>query len=207
MREFLRRLQFPIVIIMFLTGSAFLLKMCYLSLAFNTVFGIVFLTCMYAYVRACYELAVPPLLLLLVMGGVEVDALGNYWRMYGSPFGPLQYDEFAHLTIQVLVTPIIVWLAQQALDKLGYRVSLRFTTLFAGMMVFSLSAFYEIVELWDELYFGGHRIWSTQDTAKDLQFDLCGIVAGAALAYLLLKRETLRKWHGRPARGSRASCT
>lgn len=189
MTEFVRRFQFPIVITLLLAGSAFLLKMCYLTLALNTAFGIVFLTSVYAYVRARYDLAVPPLLLLLVMGGVEVDALGNYWRMYGNQFGPLQYDEFAHLTIQVLVTPIIVWLTQQALNKLGYRLSLAFATLVAGLTVFSLSAFYEIVELWDELYFGGHRIWSTQDTAKDLQFDLCGIVAGAALAYLLLKRK------------------
>ena len=202
MKEFLTRFQFPIAIIISLSGAAFLLKMCYLSLAFNTAFGIVFLTVVYVFVRLRYDLTVPPLLLGLVLAGVEIDALGNYWRLYGSQFGPLQYDEFAHLTIQVLVTPIIVWLTGRAMLRLGYQVTPGFTTLFAGTTTFSLSAFYEIIELWDELYFGGHRIWSTQDTARDLQFDLCGIVAGAALAYLLLRRDLLSE---RPPRESLSS--
>lgn len=187
MNELLRRCQWPIVIFLFLAGSAFLLKMCYLSLAFNTVFGIVFLLAFYGFVRARYGILVPPLLLVLILGGLEVDAVGNYFRMYGSRFGPLQYDEFAHLTIQVLVTPMIVWLTRAALEKCGQRLSLGFSTFFAGATIFSLSAFYEIIELWDELYFGGHRIWSLHDTANDLQFDLGGIVLGTLLAYALLK--------------------
>jgi len=192
MEQLVRRLQWPILIVMFLAGSAFLLKMCYLSLAFNTVFGILFLLAFYGFVRARYNVSVPPLLLALVLAAVEVDALGNYFHMYGGQFGPLHYDEFAHLTIQVLVTPITVWLLGAALEKFGQRLSLGFTTFFAGLTIFSLSAFYEIIELWDELYFGGHRIWSLQDTANDLQFDLCGIVMGAALAYLILRAASVR---------------
>ena len=192
MDQRVRRLQWPIVTVMFLAGSAFLLKMCYLSLAFNTVFGILFLLAFYGFVRARYNVSVPPLLLTLVLAAVEVDALGNYFHMYGGQFGPLHYDEFAHMTIQVLVTPLIVWLLGAALEKFGQRLSLGFTTFFAGLTIFSLSAFYEIIELWDELYFGGHRIWSLQDTANDLQFDLGGIVMGAVLAYLLLRTASVR---------------
>ena len=192
MDQLVRRLQWPIVIVMFLAGSAFLLKMCYLSLAFNTVFGILFLLAFYGFVRARYNVSVPPLLLALILAAVEVDALGNYFHMYGGQFGPLHYDEFAHLTIQVLVTPLIVWLLGAALEKFGQRLSLGFTTFFAGLIIFSLSAFYEIIELWDELYFSGHRIWSLQDTANDLQFDLGGIVMGAVLAYLLLRTVAVR---------------
>ena len=192
MSELVRRFQWPILVIMFLAGSAFLLKMCYLSLAFNTAFGIAYLTAFYGYVRARYALVAPPVLLGLVLIGVEVDAVGNYFRMYGSRFGPMQYDEFAHMTIQALVTPLIVWLLREALGLFGQRLSLGITTFFAGTTIFGLSAFYEIIELWDELYFGGHRIWSTRDTSTDLQFDLIGIVVGAALAYILLRRETAR---------------
>ena len=192
MSELARRFQWPILVIMFLAGSAFLLKMCYLSLAFNTAFGIAYLTVFYVYVRARCGLVVPPVLLALVLAGLEVDALGNYFRMYGNQFGPLQYDEFAHLTIQVLVTPLIVWLMREGLERSGQQLSLGLTAFFAGMTIFGLSAFYEIIELWDELYFGGHRIWSTRDTSTDLQFDLFGVVVGAALAYLLLKREAAR---------------
>ena len=184
----LKRFHWPILAGMFVVGAAFLLKMCYLSLAFNTAFGIAYLTAVYFFVRARYGLVMPPLLLSLVLLGVEVDALGNYFRMYGHAFGPLQYDEFAHMTIQVLVTPLIVWLVREALGRIGQQLSLGFTTFFAGTTIFSLSAFYEIIELWDELYFGGRRIWSTRDTATDLQFDLIGIVIGALLAYGLLRR-------------------
>jgi uncharacterized membrane protein YjdF len=187
MTKLSQRFQWPILIVMFLAGSAFLLKMCYLSLAFNTVFGIVFLLAFYGFARARFDLVVPPVLLLLVLAGLEVDAVGNYFRMYGNQFGPLQYDEFAHLSIQVLVTPLIVWLTSAALEKFGQRLSLGFTICFAGVTIFALSAFYEIIELWDEVFFNGHRIWSTHDTANDLQFDLCGIVLGALLAFTLLK--------------------
>lgn len=187
-----RRFQWPIMVIMLLAGAAFLLKMCYLSLTFNTVFGIVYLTAVYAYLRVRYGLMAPPPLLGLVLLAVEVDALGNYFRMYGHTFGPLQYDEFAHMTIQVLVSPLIVWLLRESIERVGQRLSLGFTTFFAGTTIFGLSAFYEIIELWDELYFGGQRIWSTRDTSSDLQFDLFGIIVGALLAYVLLHRERAR---------------
>jgi uncharacterized membrane protein YjdF len=192
MNQLVRRFQLPIVAALVLAGCAFLLKMCYLSLTINTVFGIIYLTAFYGYVRARYNLVVPPVLLALVMLGVEVDALGNHYRVYDRQFGPLRYDEFAHLTIQVLVTPIIIWLMREVLERTGHQLSLGFTTFFAATSTFSLSAFYEIIELWDELYFNGHRIWSFHDTANDLQFDLCGIIAGALLAYALLRRETAR---------------
>jgi hypothetical protein len=130
MTKLSQRFQWPILIVMFLAGSAFLLKMCYLSLAFNTVFGIVFLLAFYGFARARFDLVVPPVLLLLVLAGLEVDAVGNYFRMYGNQFGPLQYDEFAHLSIQVLVTPLIVWLTSAALEKFGQRLSLGFTICF-----------------------------------------------------------------------------
>src|SRR5262245_6874908 len=206
MTDFARRFQVPIMLVLVVAGCAFLLKMCYLSLAFNTGFGIVFLTLVSVFVRSRYELTIPPTLLLLVLAGIEVDALGNYWRLYGTDFGPLRYDEFAHLTIQVLLTPIIVWLACQVQDRMGHQGSLGLTSFFAGTTIFSLCAFYEIVELWDELYFGGHRIWSTQDTSKDLQFDLCGVVIGAALAYVLLRRSQHHRAaaDGSPAKGSRS---
>jgi Predicted membrane protein (DUF2238) len=190
MAELAKRFQWPILVLMSLLGAAFLLKMCYLSLAFNTIFGITYLTVVYLFVKARFGISLPPSLLGLVLAAVEVDALGNYFRMYGQTFGPLQYDQFAHMSIQVLVTPLIVWLLREALERSGQQLSLGFTTFFAGTTIFGLSAFYEVIELWDELYFGGQRIWSTRDTSTDLQFDLMGIVIGALFAYLLLLRES-----------------
>ena len=168
-----------------IAGAAFLTKMCYLSLAFNTVFVIVFLALFYWYLRARLDVHIPVWLLGLVFAALQVDALGNFFRMYGTKFGPVQYDEFSHMMVQVLISPLIVWLVHQLLRR--YRMPLALTAIFAGPIVFSLSAAYEIIELWDEIYFGGQRIWGSYDTAKDLQWDLCGIIVGTLFSCIMLR--------------------
>ncbi|HEY6246305.1 MAG TPA: hypothetical protein VIX17_20300 [Pyrinomonadaceae bacterium] len=183
----LRKFETSLALLALFAGVVFLLMMCHLSFAFNTVFGIVFLTLFYLYVRGRHKINLPPSLLVLVFAALQIDALGNLFGMYGQQIGPLQYDEFSHMFVQVLVTPIIVWLVQHSLQKYGHRLPLTLTALFSATIVFSLSAFYEIIELWDELYFHPHRIWGPLDTATDLQFDLCGIVVGTLLACLLLR--------------------
>ena len=180
-------LEIPLVMLSLFAGAAFLTKMCYMSLAFNTIFVIVFLGLFYFYLSARLKLRIPITLLGLVFVALQVDALGNFFHMYGQKFGPLQYDEFAHMTVQVLVSPIIVWLVGSVLHRYGYRLPTKLTAFFAATIVFSLSAIYEIIELWDEIYFGGHRIWGVYDTATDLQFDLCGIIVGTLFSCIILR--------------------
>ena len=181
----LGKFELPLVMLSLLAGAAFLTKMCYLSLAFNTAFVILFLTLFYVYVRARLGIRIPILLLVFVFMALQVDALGNYFRMYGTQFGPMQYDQFAHMMVQVLITPIIVWLVHQLLQR--YRLPLWFNAIFAGLVVFSLSAAYEIIELWDEIYFGGKRIWGPYDTATDLQWDLCGTIVGTLFSCIMMR--------------------
>jgi len=181
------RLEIPLVMLCLFAGAAFLTKMCYLSLAFNTIFVVVFLSIFYFYVNARLNLRIPLTLLALVFVALQVDALGNFFRMYGQQFGPVQYDEFAHTTVQVLVSPIIVWLVSSVLNRSGYRLPTKLTAFFAATIVFSLSAIYEIIELWDEIYLGGHRIWGPYDTATDLQWDLCGIIVGTLFSCIMLR--------------------
>jgi uncharacterized membrane protein YjdF len=183
----LPKLEIPLVMLSLFAGAAFLTKMCYLSLAFNTLFAIVFLTIFYLYVRGRLEVRIPPALLVLVFLALQVDALGNFFRMYGRKFGPMQYDEFSHMMVQVLVSPLIVWVVTRLLHRAGYLLPLKLTAVFAAMTVFSLSAAYEIIELWDEIYFGGKRIWGPYDTATDLQWDLCGIIVGTLLSCIVLR--------------------
>jgi len=180
-----RRLELPAMISVLVAGAWFLLKMCHLSFAFNCIFGVVYLGIVYSYLRLRHQVNIPLLLLGLVFTALQVDALGNYFGRYGHEFGPLQYDEFAHLTIQILLTPIFVWLVQQFLEKSGQRLSPKMTAFFTATIIFSMSAFYEIIELWDEVYLGDHRIWGPHDTGNDLQWDLCGIVLGTMLAQVI----------------------
>ncbi len=186
-RSVLYRLEIPLVMLSLFAGAAFLTKMCYLSLAFNTLFVIVFLALFYLYLRARLNIHVPVALLGLVFLALQVDALGNFFRMYGHRFGPIQYDEFAHMAVQVLVSPIIVWLVNRVLQQYGHRLPLKLVAFFAATIVFSLSAAYEIIELWDERYFGGQRIWGSYDTATDLQWDLCGIIVGTLFSCIMLR--------------------
>ncbi len=185
----LRKLEILLVMLTLVAGAAFLTKMCYLSLAFNTIFVIVFLSIFYLYASARLNLQIPFALLATVFLALQVDALGNFFGMYGRQFGPMQYDEFAHMAVQVLVTPTIVWLVASTLEKAGYKLPLKLTAFFAATIVFSLSAAYEIIELWDERYFGGQRIWGKYDTATDLQWDLCGILLGTLLSCLMSARQ------------------
>ena len=182
-----RYFEIPVVVLALIAGAVFLTKMCYLSLAFNTIFVIVFLSLFYFYVRARLNIQIPVVLLGLVFLALQVDALGNFFHRYGRQFGPMQYDEFAHMMVQVLVSPVIVWLVGRVLQQIGYRLPLKLTALFAGTIVYSLSAIYEIIELWDEIYFGGHRIWGPYDTATDLQWDLCGIIVGTLFSCIMLR--------------------
>ncbi len=187
MNHLLRRIELPLVLLLLLAGSAFLLKMCYLSLGLNVIFGLLLLGIFYLYIRLRHEFRMPPLLLLLVFAAIQTDALGNYFQMYGHDFGPMKYDEFAHLAVPTLVTPAIIWLVHATLEKLGYRLNPTVTSFFAATTIFSISALYEIIEFWDEVYFSGQRIWSKYDTANDLQWDLIGIVAGTLIANVMLK--------------------
>jgi uncharacterized membrane protein YjdF len=186
-RSAFRYFEIPFVMLSLVAGAAFLTKMCYLSLAFNTIFVIIFLVVFYFYVRARLNIQIPLVLLTLVFLALQVDALGNFFRLYGRQFGPMQYDEFSHMMVQVLVSPIIVWLTRRVLQQLGYRLPLKLTAFFAATIVFSLSAVYEMIELWDEIYFGGQRIWGKYDTATDLQWDLCGIIVGTLFSCIMLR--------------------
>ena len=113
----LRKFEASLAILSLCAGVVFLLMMCHLSFAANVIFGIVFLTLFYVYVRHRHKISIPPSLLVLVFVALQIDALGNLFGMYGQQVGPLQYDEFAHMMIQVLVSPSIVWLVQRTLEK------------------------------------------------------------------------------------------
>ena len=170
-----------------LAGGCFLLKMCYLSIAFNAIFGVIFLALVYFYFLSRQNLRLPVERLVLVFAALQVDALGNYFRLYGQQFGPMHYDEFAHLLVQVLVTPTLVWLTHKTFEKCGHNLQPSLARVIAATVMFSLTAAYEIIELWDELYFGGQRIWSKYDTAQDLQWDLLGILIGLVLESILAR--------------------
>jgi uncharacterized membrane protein YjdF len=183
-----RRLELPLAALLFIAGSAYLLKMAYMPVLLVTVCGALMLFAFYFYLRLRYQIKIPLIFIVMLICAIEVDGLGNYFRMYGQRFGPIMYDEFSHLAVQILTTPLLVWILREAINRFGYRLPLGLITFFSITTVFSISAFYEVIELWDELYFRGQRIWSTHDAPNDLQWDLLGIITGAIIAHFVLKR-------------------
>jgi uncharacterized membrane protein YjdF len=139
------------------------------------------------YFRRRYGIKVPFLILLLAFAAVEIDTVGNHFRWYQKIPWPVPYDVFAHLIIPALLAPALIWLMRGWFERLGYPLPLGIIAFVAFNVNFSLAGFYEITELWDDFYFGGHRIENSYDTPRDLQWSFIGALLGSLLAYVTLK--------------------
>ncbi|HKC88272.1 MAG TPA: hypothetical protein VKG02_19960, partial [Blastocatellia bacterium] len=178
-------------------GVVFLLKLPHLHVWVVMPVCVAYLWAIYAFVKARYGVKIPLPLLILGWASVALDSVGNLRfggsiSMYETKFPYFQYDEFAHTTIPALIAPAVVWLLRAGLDYFGHRLPLGLVTFFAMTIMFTISGFYEIIELWDDKYMWpapGMRIHGSYDTANDLQCDLIGMTVGGLMAYAILKRQ------------------
>jgi uncharacterized membrane protein YjdF len=192
MNQTVKRFEIPIVAGLFIWGAVFLFRMAYLRIWVSTPICVLYLLAIYAYVKARYEVKIPIILLFLIWVSVALDGLGNLFNLYNTKFKYFQYDEFTHTAVPALTAPVIVWLLRMGLEHFGYRLPLGLVTFFAVTTMFTLSGFYEIVELWDDKYMWpqpGMRIHGSYDTPNDLQCGLLGMTIGGVLAYAILKRQ------------------
>jgi uncharacterized membrane protein YjdF len=179
-------------------GTVFLLKMVYLRIWYTTPICIAWLGAIYVYVKHRFGLKIPKTLLVLVYLSVALDGLGNLFGLYSATYKYVQYDEFTHTAIPAMTVPIIVWLLDKGLKRFGYRLPLILVTFFAITTMFTISGFYEVVELWDDKYVWpqpGMRIHGPYDTPNDLQCDLLGMTVGGLITYVVLKKR--EKFDGR----------
>ena len=188
----------PLIIAgLFIWGVIFLLKLPHLHVWVIMPVCVAYLWAIYAFVKTRYGVKIPLPLLLLAWASVALDSVGNLRfggpiSMYETKFPYFQYDEFAHTTVPALIAPAVVWLLRAGLDYFGHRLPLGIVTFFAMTIMFTISGFYEIVELWDDKYMWptpGMRIHGSYDTANDLQCDLIGMTVGGLMAYAILKRQ------------------
>lgn len=196
LRHRLKPFEPPFLILLTIAVIAFLLKLPYLPTGLIAVMILLLVVVGYGYLRILYGISVPLVVAAGLIAAVQVDALGNYFHMYGREFGPVMYDEFSHCATAGLTIPAIIWLLKVMIEQRGYRLSVALITLFGIACSYSAAAFYEVIELWDERYFGGKRIWSPYDAPNDLQWDLAGKLVGAWVTYLVLRR---RAPSGKPA--------
>lgn len=184
------RLDYLTIAFLSIAGSVFLLRLAYLPVYQSTIAVMLLLAATSLWLWKRFALRIPTGVMLLLIIAVEVDGLGNIFNLYNRRFQYIQFDEFSHCLISLLVMPALIWTVATVLDKFGARMPFGLVCTFAFAVVFSLAAFYEVIELWDDKYMhpvAGMRIHGVYDTANDLQWDLIGMVMGTVLGYNLLK--------------------
>lgn len=176
-------------IVAFAAKSLLLIRLPYRPWRENAIYTVALLSFLYSYFRFRQRLVIPLFAILCLATAIGIDVLGNRFQLYGKPFGPLRdYDEFTHFFGSGFSLIPVMWLLRATTRRMGFRLPQAMIGFFSATITFSFCAWYEILELWDELFYGGKRIWSEQDTANDLQFNLMGIVIFALLASFFFKR-------------------
>ncbi len=177
-------IEFPAATALFIIAS---LNLAYRPLWLITIVSLVLLFACRVYFKLRHGIKIPIFILFLAFAAVEIDTVGNHFRWYEKIPWSVPYDVFAHLVIPILLAPALFWLIRAWFERMHYLVPLSVVTFITITVTFSLAAFYEITELWDELYFGGKRIWSAYDTPRDLQWDLIGAIVGSLATLVLIK--------------------
>lgn len=184
-----RQLEFYLFSIAAFVGKSYLLvRLPYRTYDVNAFYTLLLLGLFYCYFRFRYGL-IPPMIVVFFLGAaIAVDVFGNYLGLYGHKFGPVEYDEFSHFLGSGLSLPPTMWLLRATTRRFGLRLPLGLTAFLSVSITFSFCAYYEILELWDERFWGDfQRLWTPQDSANDLQWDLLGIVVAALVSSLVFQ--------------------
>ena len=185
----------------FVAKTMLLIRLPYREVPVNTLYTLLILGGFYCFFRFRQQMAPPLLVVLCLMAAVAADVLGNRFKLYGHPFGPLaDYDEFAHLVGSGLSAIPTFWLLRTTTRRINLRIPLDLMTFLSIAITFSFASYYEIVELWDEKFYGDfQRLWTPQDTPNDLQWDLFGIIffaLAAGIYYKLVERREIARPSG-----------
>jgi uncharacterized membrane protein YjdF len=194
-----RQIEFMVfAVVAFIGKSALLIRMPYRSVEMNTIYTGALLLLFYCFYRFRNKMIPPSLVILFLAGAVAVDVMGNYFHLYGRDVGPLiilygaqispiAFDHISHFAGAGLSLPATMWLLRTGTRRLGHKLPLNLIAFLSVTITFSFAAYYEVLELWDEKFFGGKRIWTLQDTSLDLQNDLIGIVVSALICAAVFK--------------------
>ena len=163
----------------------------YLRMPVSLTCGFLFLLLLYFIAKKEFEIEVPLLIVFLLFLGAFVDSLGNALNLYGKKLGPLWYDSWVHLFTPFCLSLSLSWLFYYLKRQRKIKMKRWVMGLFVFSLITTLSAFYEVTELWDELYFGGKRIWGEQDTARDLQWNMTGALLGT-LSYRVIMAKIVK---------------
>jgi uncharacterized membrane protein YjdF len=175
----------------FVSKSLLLVRLPYREVHVNAFYTGLILLAFYCYFRFRYGVTPPPLIVFFLAAAVGVDVLGNFFDLYSKeywPVRPFQFDEVSHFVDSAFSLPPAMWLLGATTRRFGLKLPLNLLAFLSVTITFSFCAYYEILELWDERFWGDfQRLWTPQDSANDLQWDLAGIVAAALVTTAVFK--------------------
>jgi len=183
----MRYLYYILIFILFEIAFALLILFPYLQMVSSIICGLLFLLLLYLILKKEFEIPIPFSINFLLSLGIFADAVGNAFGFYGKKWGPLWFDSWMHLFVPFCLGFFFFWLLNFLRLKKKLNWGNFFIWLFGFSLVFSLAAFYEVIELWDELYFGGKRIWGIHDTSSDLQWAMIGTILGMLTCQVVIK--------------------
>jgi hypothetical protein len=172
--------------------TGLLLRLPYRSAPLNSLLAGGVLASLYLYLRFRLHIRLPLKLFFCLLFSISIDMIGNQFGLFSTRIASIPYDTITHFLTSGLSFIPVMWLLMELIKRFGYRLPLGFIAFFSVTTTFSLGAYYEITELLDERFFGGHRIWTPRDTVQDLAADLTGIII-AAVCYTLAIRKQWRQ--------------
>lgn len=176
-----------ILLMMVLIALTLAILFPYFPMVGSIISGLLFLLLVRLVLKKEFKITLPFPINCLLAFGIFADSIGNALDFYGKKWGPLWYDSWVHLFIPFCLSFSFFWLFNSLRLQKKLNVGQPLLWIFVFSLTFSLAAFYEVTELWDELYFGGKRIWGVHDTARDLQWDMAGIISGMLIYWMILK--------------------
>jgi hypothetical protein len=175
--------------------TGLLLRLPYRAVPINSLFSGIALASLYLYLRLRLQIRLPLKLFFCLLFAIVIDMIGNHFGLFSTRILSIPYDTITHFLASGLSFLAVMWLLMKLMKRFDYRLPLGWIAFFSMTTTFSLGAYYEITELLDERFFGGHRIWTPRDTVQDLAADLTGIII-AAICYTLAVRKPWRHHSG-----------
>jgi len=179
----------------FVGKSILLMRLPYREWPINTFYTCALLVAFYCYFRFRQEIRAPLIVVFALAAAVAADILGNKFGFYGHPFGPLRdYDEFAHFAGSGFSAIAATWLIRAGTRRMGLRLKPPMLAVISTSVAFTYCGWYEILELWDELFYGDFvRIHTWDDTPNDLFYDFLGVILFVAVTCVFFARKDRRE--------------
>jgi hypothetical protein len=183
-QAFFQRYEFLVFsIIGFAAKSYLLIRLPYREWYINTMYTTLIIGWFYCYFRFRFKAKPPLFIIFCLVFAIGIDVLGNVFHLYGQKFFGIDYDEYTHLLGSGSSLVPVMWAFRVTTRRMGFRLPNDLVAFVSVTITFSLTAYYEILELWDELFYGDFtRLWTPRDSPNDLMWNLSGIIVAALLA-------------------------